>query len=204
MVFWGSFAFPLPTLLPHGRDWWPRDTYVFPSARASLQTGGRSEPTPVNQLVVPLFGVREETLLAVPGFLPDDRHTASLVGLRGGWRHARTKLYTRSYGSNAAVPGSLNSCRVVISETDLLCASETEILEELSDQGVIQVRRIQIKKDSSLFPTKHLTLAFNSPKLLSSIKAGYLNCKYDPTFRILCAALSARGSDTLKLPTEVN
>ncbi|GFX73334.1 uncharacterized protein TNCV_4206841 [Trichonephila clavipes] len=25
-------------------------------------------------------------------FLPDDRHNASLVGLRGGWRHARTKL----------------------------------------------------------------------------------------------------------------
>ncbi|GFX74114.1 uncharacterized protein TNCV_490781 [Trichonephila clavipes] len=25
-------------------------------------------------------------------FLPDDRHTASLFGLRGGWRHARTKL----------------------------------------------------------------------------------------------------------------
>ncbi|GFV80723.1 uncharacterized protein TNCV_4618851 [Trichonephila clavipes] len=38
-------------------------------------------------------------------FLPDDRHTASLVGLRGGWRHARTTLYTRIYGSNAAVPG---------------------------------------------------------------------------------------------------
>ncbi|GFV12619.1 uncharacterized protein TNCV_4425721 [Trichonephila clavipes] len=28
-------------------------------------------------------------------FLPDDRHTASLVGLRGGWRHARTKLLSR-------------------------------------------------------------------------------------------------------------
>ncbi|GFX77694.1 uncharacterized protein TNCV_1106111 [Trichonephila clavipes] len=26
-------------------------------------------------------------------FLPDDRHTASLVGLRGGWRHTRTKLF---------------------------------------------------------------------------------------------------------------
>ncbi|GFV75183.1 uncharacterized protein TNCV_3190321 [Trichonephila clavipes] len=26
-------------------------------------------------------------------FLPDDRHTASLVGLCGGWRHARTKLF---------------------------------------------------------------------------------------------------------------
>ncbi|GFX63842.1 uncharacterized protein TNCV_5033111 [Trichonephila clavipes] len=25
-------------------------------------------------------------------FLPDDRHTPSLVGLRGGWRHTRMKL----------------------------------------------------------------------------------------------------------------
>ncbi|GFY09302.1 hypothetical protein TNCV_1941121 [Trichonephila clavipes] len=33
----------------------------------------------------------------------------------------------------------LNSCRGVISESDLLCASETEILEGLSDQGVIQM-----------------------------------------------------------------
>ncbi|GFW31865.1 uncharacterized protein TNCV_5040341 [Trichonephila clavipes] len=38
-------------------------------------------------------------------FLPDDRHTASLVGLRGGWRHSRTKLFTRTYGSEYAVPG---------------------------------------------------------------------------------------------------
>ncbi|GFX96213.1 uncharacterized protein TNCV_2291011 [Trichonephila clavipes] len=69
-----------------------------------------------------------------------------------------------SYGSNAAVPGlpvgckssyrSLDSCRGVISETDLLCASETEILEGLSDQ--------------------------ESPKLPYSIKAGYLNCKIRP------------------------
>ncbi|GFV23825.1 uncharacterized protein TNCV_960191 [Trichonephila clavipes] len=38
-------------------------------------------------------------------FLPDDRHIASLVGLRGGWRHARMKLFTCIDGSNAAVPG---------------------------------------------------------------------------------------------------
>ncbi|GFW95347.1 uncharacterized protein TNCV_2970691 [Trichonephila clavipes] len=36
----------------------------------------------------------------------------------------------------------LNSCRGVISEPDLLCASETEIMEGLSDQGVSQNRRI--------------------------------------------------------------
>ncbi|GFW26128.1 uncharacterized protein TNCV_3396241 [Trichonephila clavipes] len=56
-------------------------------------------------------------------FLPDDQHTASLIGLRGGWRHARTKMFTRIYGSNAAVP---------------------------------------------------------SPKLASTIKARYLNCKIRP------------------------
>ncbi|GFW87087.1 uncharacterized protein TNCV_3173001 [Trichonephila clavipes] len=75
---------------------------------------------------------------------------------------------------------SLNSCRGVISEPDLLCASEAEILEGLSDQGVTQVRRIIIKKDLSLSPTKHLILTFNSPKLPSTIKAGYLNCKIRP------------------------
>ncbi|GFV77678.1 uncharacterized protein TNCV_1574271 [Trichonephila clavipes] len=76
---------------------------------------------------------------------------------------------------------SLNSCRGVISETDLLCASEAEILEGISDQGVTQVRRIKIKKkETSLFPTKYLILTFNSPKLPSNIKAGYLNCKLRP------------------------
>ncbi|GFV09664.1 putative RNA-directed DNA polymerase from transposon BS [Trichonephila clavipes] len=74
---------------------------------------------------------------------------------------------------------SLISCRGVISETDLLCASEAEILG-LSDQGVTEVRRIKIKKETSLFPTKHLILTFNSPKLPSNIKAGYLNCKLRP------------------------
>ncbi|GFX99410.1 uncharacterized protein TNCV_3023411 [Trichonephila clavipes] len=59
-------------------------------------------------------------------FLPDDRQTASLVGLRGGWRHVRTKMFTHIYGSNAAVPG---------------------------------------------------------PKLPTTIKAGYLNCKIRPYIR---------------------
>ncbi|GFS88767.1 putative RNA-directed DNA polymerase from transposon BS [Trichonephila clavipes] len=43
---------------------------------------------------------------------------------------------------------SLNSCRGVISEPDLLCASEAEILEGLSDQGVTQAH----SADSKLCP----------------------------------------------------
>ncbi|GFW07125.1 hypothetical protein TNCV_3693201 [Trichonephila clavipes] len=38
-------------------------------------------------------------------FLPDDRHTVSLVGLRGGWRHAIKNISFHAYGSYAAVPG---------------------------------------------------------------------------------------------------
>ncbi|GFV47275.1 uncharacterized protein TNCV_4829311 [Trichonephila clavipes] len=110
-------------------------------------------------------------------YLPDDRHTASLVGLRGRWRHARMKFSTRIYGSNAAVPGSsyrnyiwptnkvfssrenfldlpvsisphksLNTCRGVISEPDLLTIPDAEILEGFSDQAVIHKTEKQIQE----------------------------------------------------------
>ncbi|GFT65380.1 RNA-directed DNA polymerase from mobile element jockey [Trichonephila clavipes] len=69
---------------------------------------------------------------------------------------------------------TLNSCHGVISEPDLLTTPDGEILDGFSDQGVIQVRRITIKKDNSVIPTKHLILTFNSPTLPKTIKAGYL------------------------------
>ncbi|GFW90024.1 putative RNA-directed DNA polymerase from transposon BS [Trichonephila clavipes] len=75
---------------------------------------------------------------------------------------------------------SLNTSRGVISEPDLLTTTEAEILEGFSDQDVIQVRRITIKKDNSVIPTKHLILTFNSPTQPKIIKAGYLNCKIRP------------------------
>ncbi|GFT47755.1 uncharacterized protein TNCV_4946451 [Trichonephila clavipes] len=77
---------------------------------------------------------------------------------------------------NVSPHKTLNSCRGVISEPDLLSTPESEILDGFSDQGVIQVRRITIKKDSNIIPTKHLILTFNSPKLPTTVKAGYLNC----------------------------
>ncbi|GFU15218.1 putative RNA-directed DNA polymerase from transposon BS [Trichonephila clavipes] len=75
---------------------------------------------------------------------------------------------------------SPNTSRGVISESDLLSTPELEILEGFSDQGVIQVRRITIKKDATIISTKHLILTFNRPKLPPAIKAGYLNCKIRP------------------------
>ncbi|GFV87172.1 RNA-directed DNA polymerase from mobile element jockey [Trichonephila clavipes] len=88
---------------------------------------------------------------------------------------------------------TLNSCRGVFSEPDLLSTPDAEILEGFSDQGVIQVRRITIKRDSNIIPTKHIILTFNKPKLPTAVKAGYLHCK-NPFFiyRTLCAVSNAR------------
>ncbi|GFX21702.1 uncharacterized protein TNCV_1200821 [Trichonephila clavipes] len=95
---------------------------------------------------------------------------------------------------------SLNTSRGVISEPDLLNTSEADILDGFSDQGVVHVRRITIKNDNTIIPTKHLILTFNSPNLPKTIKASYLNCKIRSYIRILCAALNARGLDTHRLP----
>ncbi|GFW75892.1 uncharacterized protein TNCV_4430701 [Trichonephila clavipes] len=136
----------------------------------------------------------------VPGFWPDDWNTAFLVGLHRGWRHARVKsssnlwiqicsarvkaLYcptsTLTNPVTISPHNTFNSCRGVISETDLLSTPEAEILEGFSNQGVIQVIRIPIKKDSTRIQTKHLILTFNSPILQTNIKAGYLNCRIHP------------------------
>ncbi|GFX21350.1 RNA-directed DNA polymerase from mobile element jockey [Trichonephila clavipes] len=86
----------------------------------------------------------------------------------------------------------------VISEPDLLCTSETEILERFSDRGVVQVRRITL--DADIIPTKHIILTFNSLQHPTTIKVGYFNCKIRPYI----PNPSARDSDTLVLLAVVN
>ncbi|XP_023221114.1 uncharacterized protein LOC111622892 [Centruroides sculpturatus] len=75
---------------------------------------------------------------------------------------------------------NLNSSRGVISETDLMSEDESDIQIGLSDQGVTAVRRISIRRDGKLIPTKHLILTFNKPTLPSSVVAGYLRCPVRP------------------------
>ncbi|XP_023231257.1 uncharacterized protein LOC111631271 [Centruroides sculpturatus] len=72
--------------------------------------------------------------------------------------------------------GSLNSSRGVISEIDLTYEDESDIQIGLLDQGVIAVRRISIRQDGKLIPSKHLILTFGKSTLPSFITAGYLRC----------------------------
>ncbi|GFU38117.1 RNA-directed DNA polymerase from mobile element jockey [Trichonephila clavipes] len=87
---------------------------------------------------------------------------------------------------------TLNSCRGVISEPDLLSTPDAEILEGFSDQGVIQVRRITIKKRFEYYSNKTCNFTFNKPKLPTAVKAGYLHCKIRPIYRTLCVVSNAR------------
>ncbi|GFU90173.1 uncharacterized protein TNCV_3873771 [Trichonephila clavipes] len=65
-----------------------------------LCNSGRSKPAPELK-----WYINDQLVSGVPGFLPDDRHTASLVGHRGGWRHARTKLCFTLMVSMLLCPG---------------------------------------------------------------------------------------------------
>ncbi|GBN29794.1 hypothetical protein AVEN_264713-1 [Araneus ventricosus] len=81
---------------------------------------------------------------------------------------------------------TLNSSEGVISVGELFNVPVEEITNELKSQGVSHVRRILIRRDGQLLPTKHLILTFRSPKLPDYIKAGYINCPVRPYIPNLC------------------
>ncbi|GBN33074.1 hypothetical protein AVEN_7612-1 [Araneus ventricosus] len=76
---------------------------------------------------------------------------------------------------------TLNFRRGVVSDDELLFSSDEEILEGLSSQGVINVRRILTRKGTDAICTKHVILTFSSTVLPSSIKAGYINIRVRPS-----------------------
>ncbi|CAN8000384.1 unnamed protein product, partial [Ixodes hexagonus] len=51
---------------------------------------------------------------------------------------------------------TLNTIRGVISEEDLLETTDDEIVEGLSDQGVVAARRICLRRDGQELTTKHI------------------------------------------------
>ncbi|GFU25161.1 uncharacterized protein TNCV_3360712 [Trichonephila clavipes] len=208
--------------------------------------------------------------------MPDDWHTASLVGLCGGWRHTRMKfcfmhmdpmgkgivlptltvdqvaphsrfllislpnkeMFTKSpFASHKAILGiggelksikrlrfgdllietifdlqtklflvaktflnstvtisphkTLNSCRGVISDTDLLRTPESKMLERFSDQGVIQVScHIVVYLSADLLPST------------SSIEPTMLESK--PSIHVLNSPVRLALKDQNKLKDEYN
>ncbi|GFU70745.1 putative RNA-directed DNA polymerase from transposon X-element [Trichonephila clavipes] len=73
---------------------------------------------------------------------------------------------------------TLNYSRGVISVADLYNVTEEEILENMAEQNVSQVRRITIRRDGQVLKTKHLILTFATPDLPQSVKVAYLHCPF--------------------------
>lgn len=74
--------------------------------------------------------------------------------------------------------GSLNICKGVVYCPDLLNCTTEEIQCNLREQGVIDVKRIQAKRDGAFVDTPNHILTFDRPNLPSSIiVAKYLNLK---------------------------
>ncbi|CAH1101754.1 unnamed protein product [Psylliodes chrysocephalus] len=63
---------------------------------------------------------------------------------------------------------------------DLLNCTEQEILDEIKDQGIIEVKRIKTKRDGALIDTANHILTFNSPKCPNKVKIAFYNLKVRP------------------------
>src|SRR5207253_235359 len=72
---------------------------------------------------------------------------------------------------------TLNSSRRVVFSRDLIDETEATLLEELREQGVIGVHRIQSKQAGVLTPSGALLLTFDTPALPQTVTAGYLRLK---------------------------
>ncbi|GBN94408.1 hypothetical protein AVEN_77689-1 [Araneus ventricosus] len=91
------------------------------------------------------------------------------------------KLHSLSTIPISVQPHStLNISKGVITCGRLLNLTNEEITQELTGQGVKDVRRINIRRDGELVPTKHFILTFNTPRLPEYIKAGYVRCSVRP------------------------
>lgn len=78
------------------------------------------------------------------------------------------------------VHSALNTNRGAISEPDLLRSTREELLDNLSDQNVIEVCRITGRQNDMIYPKKHTIFTFNSPDLPIRMKAAYLSCPVPP------------------------
>ena len=70
-----------------------------------------------------------------------------------------------------------NQLKYTNSENEVVNMTDEEILNELKDQDVIKVQRIISKQNNNKIPTDSFILTFDTPKIPSCVKVGWINCK---------------------------
>ncbi|XP_071033113.1 uncharacterized protein, partial [Parasteatoda tepidariorum] len=100
-----------------------------------------------------------------------------------------------SFSVNVTPHKTLNTSRGVISQSEFVDDTEEMIVDELRDQHVIAVRRIKVRRNGQLVPTKYLILTFATPKLPSEVKLAWYNCPASCRSTPICARCSGCGHD---------
>ncbi|CAH1107740.1 unnamed protein product [Psylliodes chrysocephalus] len=74
----------------------------------------------------------------------------------------------------------LNYAKGVINCRDLLNCTEQEILDEIKDQGILEVRRIKSKQNGILVDTPNHIVTFNSTNLPKEVRVAFYQLKVRP------------------------
>ncbi|XP_014260443.1 uncharacterized protein LOC106673042 [Cimex lectularius] len=74
----------------------------------------------------------------------------------------------------------LNTSRGVVVCRDLMNSSVDDIKEGLEDQGVLEVRRMNIRRNRQIVPSASLILTFNAPRCPDEIRAAFYKLKVRP------------------------
>ncbi|CAH1110656.1 unnamed protein product [Psylliodes chrysocephalus] len=74
----------------------------------------------------------------------------------------------------------LNYAKGVINCRDLLNCTEQEILDEVKDQGIIEIRRIKMEQDGVLVDTPNHIITFNSTNLPKEVRVAFYQLKVRP------------------------
>ncbi|XP_014260442.1 uncharacterized protein LOC106673041 [Cimex lectularius] len=74
----------------------------------------------------------------------------------------------------------LNTSRGVVMCHDLMNSSVTDIKEGLEDQGVLEVRRMNTRRNGHVVPSASLILTFDMPRCPDEIKAAFYKLRVRP------------------------
>ena len=72
---------------------------------------------------------------------------------------------------------SLNTSKGIVRCPALIRQSNEHILEFMEEQGVTDVRRVNVHRDGVLKPTNTFVFTFNTPELPTIVKIGFIQAK---------------------------
>ena len=164
--------------------------------KSSSSSSSSSTKTPYVPRFLLIHSEQEETISSLSPFLLH-KTIMSLTGepksiktLRSGdlliqcakESHEKTLLQIKTFCNlkcSVKPHSSLNTSKGIVRCPALSKVTTEHIIEFMGEQGVTDVRRITVRRDGILKPTKTFVLTFNTPILPTVVKIGFIQVKVD-------------------------